>query len=63
MLGLTSHEAHFALLREEVRFGGKKSQRWTDLTLFLCAEIKSKINWVTETGVFFYWLLTKLIKF
>uniref|UniRef100_A0A672V5T8 5'-3' exoribonuclease 1 n=1 Tax=Strigops habroptila TaxID=2489341 RepID=A0A672V5T8_STRHB len=27
MLGLTSHEAHFALLREEVRFGGKKSQR------------------------------------
>uniref|UniRef100_A0A8B9Q179 5'-3' exoribonuclease 1 n=1 Tax=Apteryx owenii TaxID=8824 RepID=A0A8B9Q179_APTOW len=27
MLGLASHEAHFALLREEVRFGGKKSQR------------------------------------
>ncbi|KYO33908.1 5'-3' exoribonuclease 1 isoform X1 [Alligator mississippiensis] len=27
MLGLTSHEAHFSLLREEVRFGGKKSQR------------------------------------
>ncbi|KAF2979207.1 hypothetical protein EK904_004232, partial [Melospiza melodia maxima] len=27
MLGLTSHEAHFALLREEVRFGGKKAQR------------------------------------
>uniref|UniRef100_A0A8C0UXA7 5'-3' exoribonuclease 1 n=1 Tax=Cyanistes caeruleus TaxID=156563 RepID=A0A8C0UXA7_CYACU len=27
MLGLTSHEAHFALLREEVRFGGKKTQR------------------------------------
>uniref|UniRef100_A0A669PQG0 5'-3' exoribonuclease 1 n=1 Tax=Phasianus colchicus TaxID=9054 RepID=A0A669PQG0_PHACC len=27
MLGLTTHEAHFALLREEVRFGGKKSQR------------------------------------
>uniref|UniRef100_A0A8V5HES0 5'-3' exoribonuclease 1 n=1 Tax=Melopsittacus undulatus TaxID=13146 RepID=A0A8V5HES0_MELUD len=27
MLGLTSHEAHFALLREEVRFAGKKSQR------------------------------------
>ncbi|XP_078210178.1 5'-3' exoribonuclease 1 isoform X10 [Callithrix jacchus] len=27
MLGLTSHEAHFSLLREEVRFGGKKAQR------------------------------------
>ncbi|XP_066475820.1 5'-3' exoribonuclease 1 isoform X2 [Tiliqua scincoides] len=27
MLGLTSHEPHFSLLREEVRFGGKKSQR------------------------------------
>ena len=29
MLGLTSHEPHFSLLREEVRFGGKDSQkRW-----------------------------------
>uniref|UniRef100_A0AAX7TSR9 5'-3' exoribonuclease 1 n=1 Tax=Astatotilapia calliptera TaxID=8154 RepID=A0AAX7TSR9_ASTCA len=27
MLGLTSHEPNFALLREEVRFGGKKSQK------------------------------------
>uniref|UniRef100_A0A673G3S5 5'-3' exoribonuclease 1-like n=1 Tax=Sinocyclocheilus rhinocerous TaxID=307959 RepID=A0A673G3S5_9TELE len=27
MLGLTSHEPHFSLLREEVRFGGKKSQK------------------------------------
>ncbi|XP_039732409.1 5'-3' exoribonuclease 1 isoform X2 [Pteropus medius] len=27
MLGLTSHEAQFSLLREEVRFGGKKTQR------------------------------------
>ncbi|XP_063162715.1 5'-3' exoribonuclease 1 isoform X1 [Candoia aspera] len=27
MLGLTSHEPHFSLLREEIRFGGKKSQR------------------------------------
>ncbi|XP_076018261.1 5'-3' exoribonuclease 1 [Genypterus blacodes] len=27
MLGLTSHELHFSLLREEVRFGGKKSQK------------------------------------
>ncbi|XP_038312964.1 5'-3' exoribonuclease 1 isoform X4 [Canis lupus familiaris] len=27
MLGLTSHETHFSLLREEVRFGGKKTQR------------------------------------
>ncbi|XP_072474295.1 5'-3' exoribonuclease 1 isoform X3 [Notamacropus eugenii] len=27
MLGLTSHESHFSLLREEVRFGGKKTQR------------------------------------
>nr|KAF6384177.1 5'-3' exoribonuclease 1 [Pipistrellus kuhlii] len=27
MLGLTTHEAHFSLLREEVRFGGKKTQR------------------------------------
>ncbi|KAM5292537.1 5'-3' exoribonuclease 1 isoform 2-T2 [Ctenodactylus gundi] len=27
MLGLTSHEVHFSLLREEVRFGGKKTQR------------------------------------
>ncbi|XP_012502897.1 PREDICTED: 5'-3' exoribonuclease 1 isoform X2 [Propithecus coquereli] len=27
MLGLTTHEAHFSLLREEVRFGGKKAQR------------------------------------
>nr|XP_033814322.1 5'-3' exoribonuclease 1 isoform X3 [Geotrypetes seraphini] len=27
MLGLTSHEAHFSLLREEVRFGSKKSQK------------------------------------
>ncbi|MEE6500656.1 hypothetical protein FKM82_003869 [Ascaphus truei] len=27
MLGLTSHEAHFSLLREEVRFGGKKNQK------------------------------------
>ncbi|XP_070207130.1 5'-3' exoribonuclease 1-like isoform X3 [Littorina saxatilis] len=26
MLGLTSHEPHFALLREEVRFGGKKDR-------------------------------------
>ncbi|KAK6177144.1 hypothetical protein SNE40_015305 [Patella caerulea] len=26
MLGLTSHEPHFSLLREEVRFGGKKDQ-------------------------------------
>ncbi|KAK3858374.1 hypothetical protein Pcinc_035435 [Petrolisthes cinctipes] len=26
MLGLTSHEPHFSLLREEVRFGGKKQQ-------------------------------------
>lgn len=29
MLGLTSHEPNFALLREEVRFGGKKSQKRT----------------------------------
>ena len=29
MLGLSTHEPHFALLREEVRFGGKESQkRW-----------------------------------
>ncbi|XP_034038909.1 5'-3' exoribonuclease 1 [Thalassophryne amazonica] len=27
MLGLTSHEPHFSLLREEVRFEGKKSQK------------------------------------
>uniref|UniRef100_A0A7N8WPU0 5'-3' exoribonuclease 1 n=1 Tax=Mastacembelus armatus TaxID=205130 RepID=A0A7N8WPU0_9TELE len=27
MLGLTSHEPNFSLLREEVRFGGKKSQK------------------------------------
>jgi 5'-3' exoribonuclease 1 len=27
MLGLTSHEPHFSLLREEVRFGGKKSKK------------------------------------
>uniref|UniRef100_A0A3B3ZF56 5'-3' exoribonuclease 1 n=1 Tax=Periophthalmus magnuspinnatus TaxID=409849 RepID=A0A3B3ZF56_9GOBI len=27
MLGLTSHEQNFSLLREEVRFGGKKSQK------------------------------------
>lgn len=27
MLGLTSHEAHFSLLREEVRFGGKKNTK------------------------------------
>ncbi|XP_070609455.1 5'-3' exoribonuclease 1 isoform X3 [Erythrolamprus reginae] len=27
MLGLTTHDPHFSLLREEVRFGGKKSQR------------------------------------
>ena len=27
MLGLASHEPHFSLLREEVRFGGKKSQQ------------------------------------
>lgn len=27
MLGLTSHENHFSLLREEVRFGGKKNQK------------------------------------
>uniref|UniRef100_A0A674DJ02 5'-3' exoribonuclease 1 n=1 Tax=Salmo trutta TaxID=8032 RepID=A0A674DJ02_SALTR len=27
MLGLTSHEPHFSLLREEVRFGGKKNQK------------------------------------
>ncbi|XP_023388934.1 5'-3' exoribonuclease 1 isoform X2 [Pteropus vampyrus] len=27
MLGLTSHEVQFSLLREEVRFGGKKTQR------------------------------------
>ncbi|XP_068136887.1 5'-3' exoribonuclease 1 isoform X2 [Hyperolius riggenbachi] len=27
MLGLTSHEVHFSLLREEVRFGGKKNQK------------------------------------
>lgn len=27
MLGLTSHEHNFSLLREEVRFGGKKSQK------------------------------------
>uniref|UniRef100_A0A3Q1FP20 5'-3' exoribonuclease 1 n=1 Tax=Acanthochromis polyacanthus TaxID=80966 RepID=A0A3Q1FP20_9TELE len=29
MLGLTSHEPNFSLLREEVRFGGKKSQKIT----------------------------------
>ncbi|XP_036939623.1 5'-3' exoribonuclease 1 [Acanthopagrus latus] len=27
MLGLTSHEPNFSLLREEVRFGGKKNQK------------------------------------
>ncbi|XP_043926953.1 5'-3' exoribonuclease 1 [Protopterus annectens] len=27
MLGLTTHESHFSLLREEVRFGGRKSQK------------------------------------
>ena len=27
MLGLCSHDPHFSLLREEVRFGGKKSQQ------------------------------------
>ncbi|XP_018595311.1 5'-3' exoribonuclease 1 isoform X3 [Scleropages formosus] len=27
MLGLVSHEPHFSLLREEVRFGGKKCQK------------------------------------
>ncbi|XP_062506213.1 5'-3' exoribonuclease 1-like isoform X2 [Corticium candelabrum] len=27
MLGLTSHEPHFSLLREEVRFGGKKVKK------------------------------------
>jgi 5'-3' exoribonuclease 1 len=26
MLGLLSHEPHFALLREEVKFGGKKGK-------------------------------------
>ena len=32
MLGLTSHEPNFSLLREEVRFGGKKNQkRWISL--------------------------------
>ncbi|KAJ8357875.1 hypothetical protein SKAU_G00206690 [Synaphobranchus kaupii] len=27
ILGLTSHEPHFSLLREEVRFGGRKAQK------------------------------------
>ena len=27
MLGLSTHEPHFALLREEVRFGGKESKK------------------------------------
>jgi len=27
MLGLTTHEPHFSLLREEVRFTGKNSQK------------------------------------
>ena len=27
MLGLITHEPHFSLLREEVRFGGKKSSQ------------------------------------
>ena len=27
MLGLASHEPHFSLLREEVRFGGKNQQK------------------------------------
>ncbi|XP_071541169.1 5'-3' exoribonuclease 1 [Panulirus ornatus] len=29
ILGLTTHEPHFSLLREEVRFGGKKDSRHT----------------------------------
>ena len=27
MLGLATHEPHFSLLREEVKFGGKNSQK------------------------------------
>jgi len=29
MLGLTTHEPHFALLREEVRFGKQTQKRYT----------------------------------
>ena len=35
MLGLTSHEPNFSLLREEVRFGGKKSQKRCDMLFCL----------------------------
>ena len=37
MLGLTSHEPHFSLLREEVRFGGKKdrNKRYGDVVMSL----------------------------
>ena len=34
MLGLTSHEPHFSLLREEVRFGGRKSKKRLDIVSF-----------------------------
>lgn len=44
MLGLASHEPHFSLLREEVRFGGKQQKRSESLTcrlfcFLLCAQV------------------------
>lgn len=62
MLGLTSHEAHFALLREEVRFGGKKSQRWTDLT-FILYMMKLNLKYTGSLKRGGYWLHTKLTKY
>jgi len=40
MLGLTSHEPHFSLLREEVRFGGKKAQKRYVWHYFHCVKLK-----------------------
>uniref|UniRef100_A0A8C6S1N2 5'-3' exoribonuclease 1 n=1 Tax=Nannospalax galili TaxID=1026970 RepID=A0A8C6S1N2_NANGA len=47
MLGLTSHEAHFSLLREEVRFGGKKTQSITTEKITFKYDIEKIIDdWI-----------------
>ena len=40
MLGLCTHDPHFSLLREEVKFGGKKSQVTYNLVFHIVAKIR-----------------------
>lgn len=58
MLGLATHEPHFSLLREEVRFGGKKDRN----KRYACVQGKNALHSVYSVLLIYVFIVMKYLQ-